>query len=734
MKAFWQIFRYVWPQWPRLIAVFVSVMVIAVLLSVSFMAIIPLLTVMMGGEGLHGWVDRNTCERQYGLRFNTPKATDLADVSGASMRHHLLVIHVDKNGLANNAGIQENDQIIDVNDASGEGPESQVPYTRLLIELANAAGETIPVELMRPSEEGPPTVQRIELATPHDEAYIRDLNWNVFRTLQWRAYLTGLRVARRVVAILPREQTPANQISVVVTIMMVMVIITVIRCTAKFYQDYLGEKIVQIAVNHLREDVFAHVTHMPMSAFARERPSDAISRIIRDTTIMGMAVKVLLGKGLREPMIALVLAGTAMMLNWQLALVFLCGAPFVVAVLGAFGSKMKKATRHSLVVSSQMLAKLQEAMAGLRVMKVYNRQKHEQELFKRINDRLLKQLLRISKVEAATHPALEVLGILAGSVAIIVGMSWVMAGGLDGPEFLALLALLGASAESVRKTSDIWNRIQQANAAAERVFAVLDQPVEFEKPNAIALPPVRGNVEFHNVVFAYPGAELPALAEVNLSVTAGHNVAIVGPNGSGKTTLVNLLPRFYDPSSGRIVVDGHDISDVTLESLRAQIGMVTQDVITFNDTIAANIAYGRHGATQEEVVNAAKRAFAHEFISQMPDGYNAVIGEHSTGLSGGQLQRIIIARAILKNPAILIFDEATSQVDADSEAKIHQAIEVIMRGRTTFIIAHRFSTVVSADVIVVMNGGQIIAQGHHEQLMRTCPVYQRLYETQLIQA
>jgi subfamily B ATP-binding cassette protein MsbA len=211
-------------------------------------------------------------------------------------------------------------------------------------------------------------------------------------------------------------------------------------------------------------------------------------------------------------------------------------------------------------------------------------------------------------------------------------------------------------------------------------------------------------------------------------------VAIVGPNGSGKTTLVNLLPRFYDPDSGRILIDGHDISDVTLDSLRAQIGMVTQDVITFNDTIAANIAYGRHGATQEEIVDAAKRAFAHEFISQMPDGYNAVIGEHSTGLSGGQLQRIIIARAILKNPAILIFDEATSQVDADSEAKIHRAIEESTRGRTTFIIAHRFSTVISANVIVVMHGGRIIAQGQHEQLMRNCPVYQRLYETQLIRA
>jgi len=724
-------FRYIWPQWPRIVAVFVSVTMIALLLSVSFMAIIPLLTVMMGGEGLHGWVDRNTCERQYGLRFTTPKATELANTTGAALRHHLLVIHVEKNGLADQAGIRLNDRITDVNDIAGEGTESQVPYTSLLIELANASRQTIPVELLR---QGAVASQRLQLATPHNEAYIKNLHWGPFRTLQWRTYLTGLGVARRAVSVLPREQTTANQIRAIVIIMLTMVVVTVVRCTAKFYQDYLGEKIVQVAVNRLREDVFAHVTHMPMSAFARERPSDTISRIVRDTNIMGTAIKVLLGKGLREPMIALALAGTAMMLNWQLTLVFLCAAPFVLAALAAFGSKMKKATRRSLVVSSQMLAKLQETMVGLRIVKVYNRQKYEQQLFTGINDRLLKQLLHISKVEAATHPVLEVLGILAGSGAIIVGMSWVLGGGLDGPEFLALLALLGASAESVRKTSDIWNRIQQANAAAERVFGVMEQPVEFEKPNAIVLPPARGNVDFGDVVFHYPGAEQPALAGVTLRVAAGQNVAVVGPNGSGKTTLMNLLPRFYDPNSGRVLIDGHDIADVTLESLRAQIGMVTQDVITFNDTIATNIGYGRHDATQEEIVDAAKRAFAHEFISQMPDGYNTVIGEHSTGLSGGQLQRIIIARAILKNPAILIFDEATSQVDADSEAKIHQAIEESTRGRTTFIIAHRFSTVVSADVIVVMNGGRIIAQGQHEQLMRTCPVYQRLYETQLIRA
>ena len=215
---------------------------------------------------------------------------------------------------------------------------------------------------------------------------------------------------------------------------------------------------------------------------------------------------------------------------------------------------------------------------------------------------------------------------------------------------------------------------------------------------------------------------------------AGHNVAIVGPNGSGKTTLANLIPRFYNPDFGQILIDGIDISDVTLHSLRNQIGMVTQNIVTFNTTIAENIAYAKPDATREEIIAAARRAFAHEFILPMPKGYDTIIGEQGVGLSGGQLQRIIIARAILKNPSILIFDEATSQVDADSEAKIHKAIEEIMQDRTTFLIAHRFSTVITADVIVVMDNGQIIAQGQHEELIQTCPLYQSLYETQLIKA
>ncbi|MEN6426710.1 MAG: ABC transporter transmembrane domain-containing protein [Phycisphaerales bacterium] len=726
MKAFTQMFGYLWPQWPRIIIVVISALVISVLLSMSMVTIIPLLKVMMGEEGLEGWVNRKAAESYYGVQFHVPGAMELTDGAGLSLAKHLLVLDVEEGSLGEQAGIRPFDYIGDVNDIEArEG--ARAPYTRLLHELATAKGGTVGLTLSR--KEGDAfQPQRITLITPDNRESIDGLPWSAIGRLRWQAQAAAARIGLRLMRILPAD----NKIEAVLLIMIAVTVITFIRCIAKFYQDYLGQKIVEVGINQLRADVFRHLTRMPICTFANERPSDLISRIVRDTVIMGSAIRVMLGKALREPMNAMIMLLTAFLINWQLALVFLCGAPFVLVLLGSFGRKMKKATRHSLVASSQMLAKLQETVTGLRIVKVYNQQEYEQKSFQQINDRLLKQLLKISKVDAATHPVLEVLGMIVGASALMLGMVWVTQQKVEGTEFLLLLGLLGAAAEATRKTSDIWTKIQQANAAAERIFDVLQQPIEIEKPNAVVLPPVRDRIEFRDIVFSYPGAERRTLDGINLVVTAGHNVAIVGANGSGKTTLANLLPRFYDPDSGSVLIDGHDIRDVTLESLRSQIGMVTQQVISFNDTIAANIAYGRTGATQNEIVEAAKRAYAHEFITRLPKGYDAVIGEQGVGLSGGQLQRIVIARAIVKNPAILLFDEATSQIDAESEAKIHEAIQEIMHGRTTFMIAHRFSTVVAADVIVVMNDGRIIAQGRHDELIRTCPVYQALYETQLV--
>ncbi len=731
MKAFNRIFKYIWPQWPQVIVVVVSAMLIAILLSLSFMTVIPLLKVMMGEEGLHGWVDRKSCEWRYGLEFSIPERTDFF-VGGDDQEvgYYLLVTRVSKKSPAETSGLKIADRIIGAGRLLVTKDNPKIPFTELLRELALAKQDQVTLQVKRLGKNSKPEGKTVVLSRGWVDDSSRSAK--LFRNVKSSAKGKIIKAAQWALSFLPREQSQANKTRAVIFIILAMGVVTVIRCLAKFYQGYMAEKVVQIAVNRLREDTFGHVMDMPMGYFVNERPSDAVSRIVRDTNVMGAAIKIMLGKALREPLNALFMLGFAMLLNWQLTLIFLCAAPLVLKLLAAFGRKMKKATRKSLEASSQMLGKLQEIMAGLRVVKVYNQQQYEQGTFKSINNRLLKQLLKISKVDAATMPVLEVLGMAAGSAALIVGVFWVAQNRMDSSEFLGLLILLGASAESVRKTSDIWNKIQQANAAAGRIFNIVDEPLERESPNAVKLKPMTQGVEFRNVVFSYLGTDKPVLKGINLTVKAGHNVALVGPNGSGKTTLANLLPRFYDPDNGQVLIDGKDIRDATLFSLRSQIGMVTQDVVTFNDTIAANIAYGKPGATREEIIAAAKRSFAHEFILPLPNGYDTVIGEQGVGLSGGQLQRIVISRAILRDPAILIFDEATSQVDADSEAKIHQAIEEIMHDRTSFVIAHRFSTIITADIIVVMDDGRITAKGRHEELMQTCPLYQSLYETQLI--
>lgn len=707
MKEFSRVFKYIWPQWPRIIVVLISAIIVSTLLSGSFVTLIPLLKVMTGQEGLRGWADRKICLLRYGIDFYVPESVDFAGDKSAEYANSLLVVSVKKKSSGQDAGLLGGDRIV----GTGDQPQTgQTSFDELLENLAMAGEEGVTLHTIRANED-----KTLHLADTHK---------------------TGLKaiavnLAQRALYIVPRDQTDAGKTNAIIFIMLVITILTVIRCIARYYQQYIAEKVVQTGLNHLREDAFVHVINMPIAFFAKERPSDSVSRLIRDTGSMGNGIKIMLGKALQEPLNAIFLLGMAALLDWQLTLIFLCGAPPTLWMVVILGKKMKRASKKSLMAWSQMLAKLQETMAGLKVVKVYNQQKYEQAAFRDINARLLKQLLKISRTDAATAPTLEVLGMLAGAVAIVVGASWVTGNKMDGTEFLVLLGLLGGAAASARRASDVWNKIQEANAAAERVFGMMDKPLEPQRADAAELSTLKTKLEFRDIIFTYPGAEVPALNGINLTVLAGHRVAIVGPNGSGKTTLANLIPRFYDPDKGQILVDGIDIREATLASLRGQIAMVTQNVVTFNDTIAANIGYGKPGATREEIVQAAKRAFAHEFVEPLPNGYDTVIGEQGSGLSGGQLQRIVIARAILKNPAILIFDEATSQVDADSEAKIHRAIEEIMHDRTSIVIAHRFSTIVAADVIVVMNNGRIIAQGQHEELIRSCRLYQSLYETQL---
>ena len=724
MKSFKRIFKYILPQWPRVIAVILSAMVVAVLLSMSFATVIPMLKVMMGEEGLHVWVDRKMSNHRYGVEIYLPGRLDYAN---KDLAHYLELTDVEPNSGAHISRLRRKDEIIAAGDSFTLPLDEKFSSDELLKILAEAPLDGQLKLLVRRFDEKAGTSEQIKLTLNPKSAERK-----AFESWAYNTKADMLDLLRKAVSLMPRATSKSDTAKTIVYIIIAMGVVTIIRCIAKFYQEYLAQKVVQNALMSLRDDAFGHILNMPVGFFADQRPSDTVSRFIRDAGEIGIGVKTLLGKALREPLNALCMLSIAMFINWQLTCLFLGAAPVIIGLLAVFGKKMKRATRKSLAAWSEMLAKLSQSLSGLRVVKVYNRADHERGLFRTINRKLLRQLLKIAKVDAATSPMMEVLGMVAGSAALIAGASWVQKGHMSGSEFFGLLLLLGSAAEAIRKASGVWNKIQSADAAAGRIFSVIDEPIEIQKPGATALATLHEKIEFRNVSFSYRQGSKPALNNINLVVQAGHNVAVVGPNGSGKTTLVNLLPRFYDVDSGEILIDGVNIADVTIDSLREQIGIVTQNVITFNDTIAANIAYGKGNATMEEIISAAKRSYAHEFIAPLPNGYETIIGEDGAGLSGGQLQRIVIARAILKNPPILIFDEAMSQIDADSETKIHAAIEKFMQNRTSFLIAHRFSTVITADVIVVINEGRIEAQGSHKELLDSCQLYRNLYQTQLI--
>ncbi len=716
LTAFTRVLKYVWPQWPRLIALFLWAALISLMFSASFLSIIPLLKVMMEEEGLHSWVDRKVSNSRYGMDFYVPSRSELADPDSDAARY-LQINSVSRDSWADEAGLRRGDLIIavdagDLDDADTARAQRPDRMLQLLATLPEQT--TVTLSMRRIDAQGQMVPVSLTESIPAKPFYADLAHWPV--------------------SFIPREDGRENLLPAMFLVIIGLTVITILRCWARFNQAYLAEKIVSTANAHLREDVFSHVLVIPVGFFSSRGTSDTTSRIIGDVNMSGYGIKVLFGKAIREPMIAVGALIGAFVINWRLTLIFMGSGPLVIGVIAVLGKKMKRATHKSLVTAAKMLGRIQEAMTALRVIKVYNRQDSEAEAYRKANRALLRYHLKMAKIEVMTSPLMDALGMVVGGGVILLGAAWVVRqhDGMQSSSFFALLVGLGIAAEAVRKTSDVWNHIQRANAAAERVFAVIDEPREKEAPDAFELKPLREQIEFQDIVFTYPDAAVAALKGINLTIPAGQTVAIVGGNGSGKTTLVNLLPRFYDPDSGRILIDGQDIHQATLSSLRNQISMVTQTTVTFNDTIANNIAYSKPDATMEEIVAAAQKAYAHEFITTLPDGYASKIGEASSGFSGGQLQRIVIARAILKDPEILIFDEAMSQIDAESEAKIHKALNDLMKGRTCFLIAHRFSTVISADRIVVIDDGRMIAQGSNEQLLRDCPTYKRLYETQLI--
>jgi ABC-type multidrug transport system fused ATPase/permease subunit len=510
------------------------------------------------------------------------------------------------------------------------------------------------------------------------------------------------------------------------------IVLCIVGSIFRYYQQFLGMTIADRVVMDIRRLLYDRVVRLPTGHFAQRGTSDVMSRLTQDTSTLTDGVAMAMGKAIQEPIKAAGAFALAMFIDWRLCLGVVVVLPILGLIIRKFSKRMRRASRGALESWSSMLGIINETLIGARVVKAYTAEGYERRRFARINKALLKEQIRLNHYAALSRPTVETLAVALASIPMMAAAYFVLQGMLDKEMFFTLLACFAAMLEPMRKLADVNGKLQQTNAAAARVFEVIDlQPEELGARQELPrLPRHKSTVEFRHVSFAYPGSDELVLKDVSFRVRAGQTVAVVGGNGSGKTTLLSLLPRLYMPTDGEILIDGYDITAVSLRSLRKQIGLVTQDTLLFADTIYHNIAYGSRHSTREQVLEAARRAFADEFIASLPAGYDTMVGEHGVRLSGGQKQRIAIARAILHDPSIFILDEAMSQIDSDSEVKIAQAMRDFTQNRTTFLIAHRFSTVLSADLIVVLEAGKLVGIGRHQELLTQCAEYRKLYETQ----
>ena len=499
-----------------------------------------------------------------------------------------------------------------------------------------------------------------------------------------------------------------------------------------FLQGYLSEKSSQGVAYDLRNDIYTKLQNLSFSYHDQAQTGQLMTRVTSDVEM----VRQFIGQGFLQLMGALVmLAGSAAVLfamNWRLALVSLTIIPCVFLVFFRFVRSVQPLFRLVQQRLGALNTVLQENIAGARVVKAFAREEHEIARFGAANELLLKQNIDVMRATSTTFPVIFFFGNVGTFLVMWYGGNEVIGGTLSLGELVAFNSYLGFLMFPIFILGMIAATMTRAAASAQRVFEVLDAVSEVQdRPGATPLPAIQGRVAFEDVSFRYAGAEHDALSQVSFAAEPGQTVAVVGTTGSGKSTIINLIPRFYDVRSGRVTIDGHDVRDVTLESLRSQIGIVLQETVLFSGTIRENIAYGAPEATQEQLERVAKIAQAHGFILEQPQGYDTRIGEGGVGLSGGQMQRIAIARALLLNPKVLILDDSTSSVDAETEYQIQRAMDKLMVGRTSFIVAQRISTVRNAGLILLLDGAHIVASGTHEELLESSDLYGEIVSSQL---
>jgi len=507
--------------------------------------------------------------------------------------------------------------------------------------------------------------------------------------------------------------------------------VSVLKSVFSYGQNYLMNYVGNQVITDIRQELFGKLIRLPVKYHDANTSGRLVSRVINDVTVMANAVAGVLKDVFQQGLTFLAMLGVIFYQNWRLGGLSVIVIPLAVLTMTRMGKRLRALAASGQERMGDMASTLQESLSGIRMVKAYGREEAEAERFKESNKAFYNTRMKAIQVSSLGSSHMEVIGVVGVAAIIWYGGSLVISGDLTPGAFFSFLTAMFMAYTPIRRLSGSNNEIQQALAAAERVFSVIDLQTEQELDRGrVTMPPIRQSVLYQDVTFLYEGQTVPALSDIDLEIKAGEMVALVGSSGSGKTTLANLLPRFYEPTAGRLLIDGVDIQSFTLASLRAQIGIVSQEVVLFDDTVIKNILFGRQGASEIDIVQAAKLAYAHDFIERLPQGYRTMIGERGVKLSGGERQRLAIARAILRDPPLLILDEATSALDTESERVVQLALSNLMEHRTTLVIAHRLSTIQRADRIVVLNRGTIVEMGTHDELLLRGGHYKRFHAMQ----
>lgn len=513
----------------------------------------------------------------------------------------------------------------------------------------------------------------------------------------------------------------------------IFVLVTLANGVGRYYQNYLMQFCALNVLEKLRDELYSKIIFLPVKFFEDNQVGMLMSRIINDVMLIRTSLPAII-MIVRESMTALALISLVFYRDPYLATLGLLVLPVAILPFVYFGRRLRKLGRKSQATMSDISVVLQEIFSGIRVVKAFSTENKETERFAKENERLVQLAIKQAKTSELSSPVMELIGAISAAVVIWYGGKQVLAGLSTPGTFFSFLAAMIMLYEPIKKITGANNDIQRALAGAERVFELIDsEDSVVEEEGVVPLYENFKELSFHNVTFAYNDIDPPALRDVSFSLKTGERIAIVGPSGAGKSTFVNLIPRFYEPQAGYITINNRDIRQYTLRSLRQYVSLVSQDTFLFDTSIFENIAYGTAAADEERVKNAAKQAFAHDFIEEMPEGYNTFVGERGVKISGGQKQRLTIARAIYKDSPLLILDEATSALDSEAERIVQLALENLMQHRTSIVIAHRLSTILNADRILVMDQGKIVAEGRHNELLQICPLYKKLCALQFMQ-